>query len=180
MNYRLKCLGAECFDLIVNGFVARLPLRWLRVMVYRQMLGATGTDIMIGRHVRFYKPRNIYLGSRIFINRDCVLDGRGGKLVIENDVDIGMGTWIWTLEHRVASPSHAAEGRDVTIADHVWISTRSNILPGVTLGRGSVVASGAVVTRDVPERAIVGGIPARVIGQRDNALEYSIEYVTYL
>ena len=62
------------------------------------------------------------------------------------------------------------------IEDHVWIGTRATILPGVTLGRGCVVAAGAVVTRDVPPLAIVGGVPAKVIGARpDEATHYVLD-----
>jgi acetyltransferase-like isoleucine patch superfamily enzyme len=54
----------------------------------------------------------------------------------------------------------------VTIGDDVWIGCNAVILPGVRIGRGAVVAAGSVVTRDVPEYAIVGGIPARILKQR--------------
>ena len=54
----------------------------------------------------------------------------------------------------------------MVIEDNVWVGTRATILPGVTLGRGCVVAAGAVVTRDVPPLVIVGGVPARPIGTR--------------
>lgn len=62
------------------------------------------------------------------------------------------------------------------MSDYVWIGARATIMPGVTIGRGAVIATGAVVTKDVPEMAIVAGIPARVIGQRRSALKYTLNY----
>ena len=60
------------------------------------------------------------------------------------------------------------------IGDWAWLSFRSTILPGVTIGEGAVVAAGAVVTRDVPPYAIVAGIPARVVGERPRELDYDL------
>jgi len=57
----------------------------------------------------------------------------------------------------------------VSIGDFVWIGVNVTVLPGVTIGEGAIVAAGAVVTRDVPALAVVAGVPARVIGQRDAA-----------
>ena len=67
-------------------------------------------------------------------------------------------------------------GGDVIIDDYVWIASRVTILPGVHIGRGAVVASGAIVTKDVPECAIVGGVPARIIGERKSKLHYNLKY----
>jgi maltose O-acetyltransferase len=68
----------------------------------------------------------------------------------------------------------------VVIEDHAWLGTRAMVLPGVTVGRGAVVAAGAVVTKDVPPYTIVGGVPARVIGQRTTDLRYQFDYFRLL
>ena len=112
----------------------------------------------------------------MIINRSVLLDGRGGRLVIGNDVDIAQESNIWTLEHDVHSETHADKGGDVTIEDHAWIASRVTILPGVRIGRGAVVASGSVVTKDIPPMAIVGGVPAKIIGQRRSRLEYQLHF----
>ena len=111
-----------------------------------------------------------------YFNPDCHLDGRGGELNIGEDVDIGPWTHIWTLQHDPNDPNHGTKEGAVTIGDHVWIASRATILPGVTIGRGAVVACGSVVTKNVPELAIVAGIPAKVIGERKNPLKYELNY----
>lgn len=68
------------------------------------------------------------------------------------------------------------KGADVVIEDHVWIASRVTILPGVHIGRGAVIAAGAVVSKDVPALEIWGGVPARKIGVRNNKLEYENNY----
>ncbi len=59
------------------------------------------------------------------------------------------------------------KGAPVEIGEYAWICSRSIILPGIKIGKGAVVASGSIVTKDVPPYAIVGGIPAKIIGQRE-------------
>ncbi len=128
------------------------------------------------RHVEFINPSNISIGDNVVINKKVLLDGRGGKLVIGNNVDIAQEVNIWTLEHDVNDNMHKEKPGDVIIEDFVWIASRVTILPGVKIGKGAVVACGAVVTKDVPSLSIVGGIPARIIGYRKNNLSYKLDY----
>ncbi len=138
------------------------------------MLGKLGKrgGILMGVEVR--KPKNIFIGDYVMVNRKVLLDGRGGKLIIGNNVDIAQETNIWTLEHDVHDDYHTSRGADVIIEEYVWIASRCTILPGVRIGRGAVVASNSVVTKDVPAMAIVGGVPAKIIGERKSKLKYTL------
>ena len=117
-------------------------------------------------------PRNIEIGDNNVFNRKVMLDGRGGKLIIGNNVDIAQETNIWTLEHDVNDDYHHDKPGDVIIEDYVWVASRVTVLPGVKIGRGAVVAACAVVNSDVNEMDIVGGVPAKVIGKRSSRLLY--------
>ena len=83
---------------------------------------------------------------------------------------------IFTREHDVQSTDFAETGAPVTIGDFVYIGTRVTILPGVDIGEGTVVATGAVVTRTVEPFTIVGGVPAVEIGRRRQDLDYRLGY----
>jgi len=126
--------------------------------------------------VEVRKPGNIYVGDHVSINRKVLLDGRGGRLMIGNNVDIAQETNIWTTEHDVHSDFHTSTAGDVIIEDYVWIASRCTILPGVRIGRGAVVAANSVVTKDIPPMAVVGGIPARIIGERKSKLKYNLNF----
>lgn len=132
------------------------------------------TNFLMGLEIR--KGKNISIGSNCVINKKVLLDGRGGKLTIGNNVDIAQETNIWTLEHDVNDDYHIDKGADVVIEDYVWIASRCTILPGVTIGHGAVVASNCLVTKDVQPMTIVGGVPAKVIGQRKSGLKYNLKY----
>lgn len=98
-----------------------------------------------------------------------------GGVIIGNNVDIAQETNIWTEQHDYNSPTYNAVCKTVIIEDYVWLASRVTVLPGVLIGRGAVVASGAVVTKDVPPLAIVAGIPAKIIGYRkEEALQYHL------
>lgn len=123
----------------------------------------------------FYNPYNIKIGYDTIIGEWAVLDGRA-PLLIGDHVDIASNVMIYNAEHNVHSNdfTKATMGK-VIIEDYVFIGPRAIILPGVTLGRGSVVGAGAVVTKDVTPLTIVGGVPAKEIGQRQGeSLNYKL------
>lgn len=161
---------------LYNNFIGHVPSRRIRQLFLSRILGSSDTGAFVCLHTVLHDPGNIHLGKRSVVNAHCILDGRGGELRVGDDVDIGTHTHIWTLEHDQNDSSHATRGGSVTIEDHVWIASRVTILPGVELGRGAVVAAGAVVTKNVPAMAIVGGVPAKVIGERENPLTYELNY----
>ena len=159
-----------------NVYWKNIPSRRIRFWFLKRSLASIESSTHVGLGVKFFDPWDVWLDHRCVVNSNCVIDARGGKVSIGKDADIGTETHIWTLEHDPNDVSHSTKGGPVTIEDHVWIATRVTILPGVTIGRGAVVACGSVVTKDVPEKAIVAGVPAKVIGQRDNPLTYELRY----
>jgi acetyltransferase-like isoleucine patch superfamily enzyme len=168
-----RVLAIRVLTYVTNHVVSHVPSVALRRAWYRRALGATmgrGAGVHLGCRLTFYGPGQIRrdglaLGARTRINRDCRLDARG-SLWIGADVSVSPEVTVLTASHRLGAPDFPVETRPVRIEDNVWIGTRAMVLPGVTLGRGSVVCAGAVVTRDVPPLAIVAGVPARTIGER--------------
>lgn len=107
--------------------------------------------------------KNTVFGQRVFVNAGCKFQDQGG-IVIGNDVLIGHNAVLATLNHGL-DPAQRGDllPAPIHIGDRVWIGANATILPGVTIGHGAIVAAGAVVTRDVPPLAVVGGIPARTL-----------------
>jgi acetyltransferase-like isoleucine patch superfamily enzyme len=107
--------------------------------------------------------KNLTIGKRVFINSGCKFQDQGG-ISIGDDVLIGHNVVIATLNHSF-DPEHRGdlEPRPVKIGNKVWIGANATILPGVTIGDGAIIAAGAVVTKDVAPRNMVGGVPARFI-----------------
>lgn len=164
-------LEFEVFLLHVAGY---LPCHILRRFFYRLAGIKIGIGSTIHMAARFYDPRNISLGEDTIIGEGTVLDGRS-LLRIGNHVDIASEVMIYNSEHDVESPDFTAREASVTIDDYVFIGPRAIILPNVKIGRGAVVAAAAVVTKDVPPFAVVGGVPAKIIGERKNkALSYKL------
>jgi acetyltransferase-like isoleucine patch superfamily enzyme len=164
---------------IYNVFLNKIPFNGIRIALSRLYLTA-GKGSYISCNVKILNSElpkgQITMGEGCMINPDCLLDGRGGKLIIGDNVDIARGSWIFTLEHNPHDDYHSTQQGDVIIEDYVWIASRVTVLPGVRIGRGSVIASGAVVTKDIPPMSIAGGIPAKVIGVRKSELKYKLTF----
>lgn len=141
----------------------------------RFFLNHIGKNTYIGLNVDIRCPQNVYIGDNCVINKNVVLDGRGG-LTLGNNVDVAMETHLWTAQHDYNDDYHGFITAPVEIEDYVWISSRVSILPGVTMHKGAVAACGAVVSKDVPAKTLVGGIPAKVIGERKSALLYKLSF----
>ncbi len=126
----------------------------------------------------FVTGNHIVIGKNTVVNRRCYLDGRG-ELVIGENVSISPEVYILTASHELDDANFTAVVEPVEIEDYVWIGARALILPGVTLGRGSVVGAGSVVTKSVEPFTIVAGNPARKIGERSPDLSYQLRYFPY-
>lgn len=161
---------------IVLPMIMSIPSHSLRKCFLRKLHMKIGKESYLLRNVNILVPFNIRLGDNSVINSQTLIDGRGGKIIIGNNVDIAREVNIWTLEHDPHDDFHKAIGGDVIIEDYVWIASRATILPNVKIGKGAIIASGAVVTKDVPPMAIVGGVPAKIIGQRKSKLKYTLNY----
>jgi acetyltransferase-like isoleucine patch superfamily enzyme len=123
----------------------------------------------------FITGNNISIGKDTTIGRYSYLDGRS-VLHIGDHVSISPHVHIITASHEIDSSSFANLWKAVTIEDYAWIGSRATILPGVKIGKGAVVATGAVVTKDVQPFTVVAGIPARKIKDRSKNLDYKCQW----
>lgn len=155
-------LEFEVFILHIVGFI---PSHHLRRLFYRLGGIRIGWGSAIHMGARFYNPWNIKIGKDSIIGEGTVLDGRD-KLTIGDHVDIATEVMIYNGEHDVNNEKFNAVFLPVSIEDYVFIGPRAIILPGVTLKRGAVIGAGAVVAKDVEKYQIVGGVPAKLIGER--------------
>ena len=109
-----------------------------------------GDDTYLGHALQVVSGSTVTIGRHVMIGNRVVLNGFSG-----HPLD--------PMRRTAREPPEAAGMAPITIEDYVWIANDTTVLPGVTIGRGAVVASGAVVTKDVPELAVVAGVPAQVV-----------------
>ena len=107
--------------------------------------------------------KNIHIGENVFINACCHFQDHGG-VTLGDGCQIGHNVVFATLNHGIETENRRfTYPAPIVLGRNVWVGSNSTILQGVTIGDNSVVAAGAVVTKDVPADTIVGGVPARVI-----------------
>lgn len=122
-------------------------------------------DESFGLFPPFYTDcgKNIHIGRNVFINMGCKFQDQGG-IFIGDGALIGHNVVLATLNHAFSPEDRGSMiPAPIHIGKNVWIGANATVLPGVTIGDGAIVAAGAVVTRDVPERTVVGGVPAKMI-----------------
>ena len=172
LNFWVGEVLRYCTNCIVN----RIPSHRFRLFYYRKILKfEIGKSSFIFMDTCFDARKNFVMGNNSVINQKCRIDNRV-KVEIGNNVSISAEVCILTTDHDLQSPSFAGRNKPVFVGDYVFIGTRALILAGVSLGEGSAVAAGAVVTKDVPPYSIVAGVPARFIKHRNPNLSYEINY----
>ena len=139
----------------------------------KENLGSVGEHIWLAKTFNCDNGKNIHIGNNFTGNYNItMLDIR--EIQIGDNVMIGPNTLITTVNHPLSPKgrrAHLGIATPVTIGNDVWIGGNVTILPGVTIGNNVVVAAGAVVTKDIPDNCVVGGVPARVIKEIENDVD---------
>jgi acetyltransferase-like isoleucine patch superfamily enzyme len=158
---------------LINTVHGLLPFV-LRPLLYRLCGFRIHRSATLQGGVRFFHVGRLTVGEDSVINRGVYLDNRGG-ITVGQHVSIAHDVRIYTMGHDVHDASFATKASPVRIDDYAVVFAGAMLMPGVLLGEGAVVMAGAVVTKDVPPRRIVGGNPARDLGERQGELSYQLK-----
>jgi acetyltransferase-like isoleucine patch superfamily enzyme len=161
-----------------NYWVSFIPSYSIRHFYFRSICGVRlgrGSSLHLGVTFTGF---DVQIGDDTTIGRRTYLDCRGG-LWIGSSVSVSPDVHVLTAGHDMKSRGFENVWAPVRIEDYAWLGTRATLLPGVTVGRGAVVATGAVVTRDVEAYSVVAGVPARKIGERPRDLAYSCRWMPW-
>ena len=153
---------------------------WNKVIVSnikKSALGSCGKRVIIGPRMQMSGSQNIHVGNDVSIGADALFMTTRAKIIICDHVMFAPRVTVVTGNHRIDLPGkymksvrddekRPEDDRDVVFEGDNWIGTGAIILQGVTVGRGAVIAAGAVVTNDVPAYTVVGGTPAKVLKMR--------------
>lgn len=126
-----------------------------------ELFGEFGEGSSVMAPINVIRGRSIKIGRNVSILYNFIAMSTGG-IVIEDDVMIAAGVSIITNNHDY-DDRPVLLCKPVHIKRNAWIGARATILPGVTVGENAVVAAGAVVSKDVPDNVVVGGVPAKII-----------------
>jgi acetyltransferase-like isoleucine patch superfamily enzyme len=143
-----------------------------RYVLALRLAKCIGKNVFFGRGVEIKSWENLEIGSNVSIHKDCYIDASGG-LQIGNDVSIAHNSSILTFEHTWDIQTQPIRSNPIKLSfvkinDDVWIGCGCRILSGVTIKTRTIVAAGAVVTKDIESNTIVGGVPAKLIKRLEN------------
>ena len=156
--------------------------KYIELPLICKQLGGMGDRVSIQDDIKIFGPENVYLGNDVSLGIGTMLMCTRAKIIFGDHVMFGPHVSVITGNHRIhvigkymtqLSDKDKLPENDapVIFEGDNWIGCNAIILKGVTIGRGAVVAAGAVVTMDAPQYSIVGGVPARVISYRFSKLQ---------
>jgi acetyltransferase-like isoleucine patch superfamily enzyme len=170
ISYRKLLVSTYSFIWNVIYFMMEFLPFIIRYPIYKLMFQSCGNNVHIDFKTYFRYPSQISIGTNVSINRGCSFIAgykiKNAKIIIKNNVSIGPDVCFYAAGHDVDDLHLKDNGAPIIVNEYVWIGGKAIILQGVTLGVGSIVAAGAVVTKDVQPYTIVGGVPAKIIKKR--------------
>lgn len=183
MNYTIQhIIGDESMRRILEGLFYSIgsffntvdKVKFHSLLIYKtRLINKYGSDaVWIGPETTFKNMKNINIGKGTYINGGSVLAGKNSKIVIGENCLISFNVHIRSDMHlyrnkRIPILKQGIKEKDIIIGNDVWIGYGAQIMSGIKINNGAVVAAGSIVTKDVPEYAVVGGIPARIIKCRE-------------
>ena len=170
-TWLFKWLKAFCLEYCVNDILPHIPFWSIRRWYIRLWGAHIGKGSFIMKKNYILNPNRLTMGTYSHINRGCTIDCRG-NITIGNNVSISHGVYIMTGSHDHQAKNFIGRFLPITIEDYAWIGVGAVILQNVHIGKGAVICAGAVVTKDVGDYEIVGGVPAKKIGERTKDLDY--------
>lgn len=159
--------------------VGLIPSHTIRNFIYQKIFKikmSKNSIIYFGCEIRGHN--NLIIGKGSIIGDKCIVDARSGGIYLGDNVNIGSSVQLWTDSHDLNDPyfrSIPHKRGPIKIGDRAWLGPGTIILHSVSIGEGAVIAAGAVVTKDVEPYAIVGGVPAKKIGERTHNLKYKFK-----
>ena len=166
-----KWLRAFFMEFMLNSCLHLVPFWAFRRLYLKLVRAKVGKGSFVMKNVYIQSPNRLKIGDYSHINRGVVLDARG-DIIIGSSVSVSYNVNIMTGGHEIMSPHFTGIFKPIVIKDYAWIGVGATILQGVTIGKGAVVCAGAVVNKDVGDYEIVGGVPAKKIGERTKDLQY--------
>ena len=142
-----------------------------RGLIFKIFFNANGKGIKISEGTHIWNPNNVFLGNNVRIGRGSHLNAVE-KIKIGSNVSLGPYVIITSANHNYTNINipinkQGLTAKEIIINDDVWIGTFSVILPGIMIGKGSIIAASAVVTKNVPSGVVVAGVPAKIIHKRN-------------
>ena len=138
---------------------------YLRDKIMREVFGTVGDNSMVEQPVQIDYGAHIHIGDNFYANFDCIFMD-AAEIRIGNDVMIGPRVSLLTSSHPVGAKARRSGleyALPITIEDDVWIGGNTTILPGVTIGKESIIGAGSVVSGDIPAGVMAAGNPCRVL-----------------
>lgn len=186
VNEKEKMLAGEWYDANFDEALAseRIRAKDLCLELNQTKLSNKNKRLAIQQELFRYEPKylellspfqvdygyNIDLGQRVFINHDCYFMD-GAKITIGDHVFFGPNCGLYTANHPLPYKERdkgLEQALPIHIGNHVWLGANVIVLPGVTIGDGSVISTGSVVAKDIPENALAMGVPAKVVKNINN------------
>lgn len=145
---------------------------FFKTLLLKLMGAKIGKNVFIYPGVWITPGRNLTLGNNVDLAKDVLITTSGGVFIGDRTL-VGYRTQILSANHSIPPigepfPVSGDELSPIYISKDVWIGANCIITAGVTIGEGSIIAAGSVVTKDVPPNSIFGGVPAKLIKMRDN------------
>ncbi len=171
---------------LILQYTANIPSHTVRKFFYKHVFCVSmKKDAVIYHGAELRAPWSLEVGEGTSIGDNAILDARRGGIRFGKSVNVGSRVCLWTGSHDHSDPwfrSTPQSRGPIVVGDRVWIGPNAQILHSVSIGEGAVIAAGAVVTKDVPPFAIMGGIPAKQIGTRSKDLrcQFTGEHLHFL